>query len=68
MARKRKSLVDKYIEAQQLRDISRCLRWAFCEHNWEEYIGTYKCKKCGYYVGTNDELQKAIKKEIGGKE
>lgn len=35
-----------------------------CEHEWRHEGFSYGCKKCGFYVGANLKLSKAIYKLI----
>ena len=51
-----KQLINKSI----LQEITKLLEQLACDHEWESQGLGYKCNKCGYYTGTNKELNKLI--------
>ena len=56
-------IVKEYIVAQQIRDITECLKILMCsKHKWEKSGLGYKCSNCDYYTGTNSELNDKIRK------
>ena len=34
-----------------------------CDHDWQEYGHGYKCTKCNYYTGLDQEINDIIKNE-----
>ena len=54
--------ISKYINAQATVIITEQLVKINCDHKWVKYGYGYKCKYCKYYTGTNDILNKQIKK------
>ena len=61
---RRRSLVTEYIRARELSEITRSLVIAFCEHEFTKLGWGYKCEKCGFYSGTNQELNEKIQLEL----
>lgn len=54
-------LIEQYIQAEAVRDISDRLVKIVCDHKWEKYGHGYLCAKCSYYTGTNSALNKLVK-------
>ena len=63
MRRRTKELIKHYIKSQQIAFITKALTNLICDHDkWKKSGLGYVCKDCGYYTGTNNDLNDSIKK------
>jgi hypothetical protein len=58
------SEVNDYIIERSMSSIAYFLRQAQCKHEWHKHGFGYKCDKCDYYSGMDQEINKMIEKQL----
>jgi hypothetical protein len=63
MSKKTNDKIREYLAEQFDRKLDEFNKQFRCKHKFEKYGLGYKCKECGFYTGTNDELNRVIKRK-----
>ncbi len=55
--------ITNFLLEQLIRHIKKVTQYIACDHKFVEHGLGYKCKKCGFYTGTNSEFNSEIEKK-----